>query len=91
MRLLMPSELESNFIRRDFYGWDSDGNPRTRGVLVCCGDELLCTGFTNTCPHCGDDYNMSGDLLAPRDQWGEETGESVADILAADVNPWVDE
>jgi hypothetical protein len=27
---------------------------------------------------------MSGHLLAPREQWGEETGESVADILAAD-------
>jgi hypothetical protein len=33
---------------------------------------------------CGADYNMSGQMLAPREQWGEETGETVADILAAD-------
>jgi hypothetical protein len=36
--------------------------------------------FTNTCD-CGADYNMSGQLLAHRSQWGEETGESLSDIL----------
>jgi hypothetical protein len=41
-------------------------------------------GFTNTC-ECGADYNMSGGILAPREQWGEETGESLTDILAADM------
>ena len=48
-----------------------------------CGRGVECIGFTNTCD-CGRDYNMSGELLAPRSQWGEETGESVADILAVD-------
>jgi hypothetical protein len=46
-----------------------------------CGERLVCGEFTNTCD-CGRDYNMNGTLLAPRDRWGEETGESVADILA---------
>ena len=45
-----------------------------------CGREVELYGFTNTCD-CGADYNSSGQLLAPRDQWGEETGESLADIL----------
>lgn len=48
-----------------------------------CGREVSLDGFTNTC-ECGADYNMSGSRLAPREQWGEETGESVSDILAVD-------
>lgn len=35
--------------------------------------------FTNTCEHCGTDYNGQGSELAPRSQWGEETGESWMD------------
>jgi len=55
-----------------------------RNVGKCeCGRKVNLVGFTNTCD-CGRDYNMSGELLAPRSQWGEETGESVADILAVD-------
>lgn len=45
-----------------------------------CGSEVALSGFTNTC-ECGADYNMSGSRLAPREQWGEETGESLSDIL----------
>jgi len=51
-------------------------------VLQCdCGEKLELSGFTNTCD-CGADYNMSGQLLASRAQWGEETGESLSEILA---------
>jgi hypothetical protein len=50
-------------------------------VIVCCGDKLELPDFTNTCPHCGSDYNWSGQLLAPREQWGEETGEHWSDAL----------
>lgn len=45
-----------------------------------CGREVELWGFTNTCD-CGLDYNSSGQLLAPRCFWGEETGESLSDIL----------
>lgn len=45
-----------------------------------CGREVQLDHFTNTCD-CGADYNSSGSLLAPRSQWGEETGESLGDIL----------
>lgn len=44
-------------------------------LIRCCGKTLLCTDFTNTCDVCGADYNFNGDLLAPREQWGEETNE----------------
>ena len=58
---------------------------RTPAVGECnrCGKEVELHGFTNTC-ECGVDYNMSGQELAPRSQWGEETGESVSDILSVD-------
>ena len=46
-----------------------------------CGAEVVLEDFTNTCDKCGADYNRSGQLLAPREQWGEETGESLSDIL----------
>jgi hypothetical protein len=45
-----------------------------------CGRTLDLRGFTNTCD-CGRDYNCVGQELAPRSQWGEETGESASDIL----------
>lgn len=35
------------------------------------------------CEKCGREYNSSGQLLAPREQWGEETGEHPADIARA--------
>ena len=46
-----------------------------------CGNQVELSGFTNTCERCGSDYNMGGDLLASRSQWGEETGEHLADIM----------
>lgn len=50
------------------YEW----NYRVPAVGKCdrCGDEVALEGFTNTCDRCGADYNMSGQLLAPREQWG---------------------
>lgn len=54
----------------------------TPAVLKCdCGAKVPLEGFTNTCDRCHADYNMSGQRLADRSQWGEETGESVADLL----------
>lgn len=53
-------------------------------VLRCgCGREVTLDAFTSECP-CGRDYNMSGQLLAPREQWGEDTGESLGDMLRGD-------
>lgn len=59
---------------------------RPRKVVTCsCGRTVTCSSFTNTCD-CGADYNMSGSRLAPREQWGEETGETAADILNAEAS-----
>lgn len=48
-------------------------------ALCVCGREIALYGFTNTC-ECGLEFNSSGYRLAPREQWGEETGEHPADI-----------
>ena len=52
-------------------------------VVRCeCGAEVPCTdSFANPCNRCQREYMSGGQLLAPREQWGEETGESIADIL----------
>lgn len=58
-----------------------DPETRTPAIGLCdCGREVELAGFTNTCD-CGRDYNSGGTLLAPREQWGEETGEHLADIM----------
>lgn len=54
-----------------------------RTIECRCGDKVYLTGFTNCCD-CGRDYSLSGHLLAPRSQWGWETGESVTEIMMAD-------
>ncbi len=43
-----------------------------------CGKHVTLANFTNTCS-CGVDYNSSGQALACRSQWGEETGEHWTD------------
>lgn len=47
-------------------------------ILKCdCGEHVhLDSSWANECDGCGAEYNMSGQRLAPRSQWGEETGES---------------
>lgn len=52
-----------------------------------CGEEIVCSGFTNSCI-CGADYNWAGQRLASRSQWGEETGETLADIFGPEPEKW---
>jgi hypothetical protein len=53
-------------------------------IRCACGRNVECPAFTNTC-ECGRDYNWAGQLLAPRSQWGEDTGETAADLLVSDA------
>ncbi len=46
-----------------------------------CGEEIILDCFTNPCPRCYTDYNMSGQRLDPRHLWGEETGEHWSECL----------
>lgn len=55
-----------------------------RRITCSCGADVVCSGFTATCRHCGADYNSAGQRLAPREVWGEETGEQASDVLVSD-------
>lgn len=59
-------------------------NPKTIKCKSCQKATVTLAGFTNTCDVCGADYALDGGLLAPREQWGEETGEHPADIARFD-------
>ena len=56
--------------------------PKTFTVVDCkCGQEVPCySTWANTCDGCGSEYNMGGQSLAPRERWGEETGETHLDF-----------
>lgn len=83
-----PIEFES---REEAENWMEKHHPdagfQCFDYTTCqyCGAKVYLSGFTNTCD-CGADYNGFGELLAPRSQWGAETGETVSDILAADTD-----
>lgn len=52
------------------------------GLMQCdCGVELEMHGGGRDidCEDCGRSYTSSGQLLADRSQWGEETGETAMD------------
>ena len=51
-----------------------------RAGLCNCGRKVTLDRFTNPCS-CGLDYNMFGELLAPRHLWGEETGEHWSECI----------
>ena len=61
--------------------WENNYNLPAIGMCERCDNEVDLTGFTNTCNICDADYNLDGQLLAPRSQWGEETGETASNIL----------
>lgn len=64
--------------------WTHRWTEHAIGLCNHCNEEVVLSGFTNTCDRCGTDYNGSGQELAPRSQWGEETGECLSDILSVD-------
>ncbi|HUW57380.1 MAG TPA: hypothetical protein VMZ92_12155 [Planctomycetota bacterium] len=61
-----------------------------KSITCHCGRVVPCFDFTNTCD-CGADYNWSGMRLAPRECWGEETGETAAEILMAEAGGFPEE
>lgn len=63
---------------------DEDEEPAYEGLLgtdincLHCGTEQgvhIMNMFANTCYNCGGEHNGFGQKLAPRSEWGQETGE----------------
>lgn len=57
-------------------------------TCVCGAHVTLHSAWANACDWCGREYNSSGQLLADRAFWGEETGESVADMEHDSDGAW---
>lgn len=61
---------------------------RTDGLMKCdCDKELVIFSSHDIHCDCGRSYNSAGQLLAPREQWGEETGETAADYDRGVADP----
>ena len=71
--------LESGEWKLGYY--ENEFNYRVPAKIKCCDKWLSLGSFTNTCNKCGADYNGSGQLLASRSFWGEETGEHWSECL----------
>ena len=56
---------------------------RSPAIGICdkCNSKVELINNTNTCDKCETDYNMFGQQLAPRNQWGYETGEHWTECL----------
>jgi hypothetical protein len=84
MKIIKPLEYVEveKFIEIDGEQVDASYTYRDHAIGECnwCKAEVVLAHFTNTC-ECGADYNSGGQELAPRECWGEETNESLSDIL----------
>lgn len=66
---------------------DQGGRIPAIGECDVCRNPVTLAHFTNTCDKCGADYNSAGQHLAPREQWGEDTGEHWTEC----IGPFPDE
>ena len=58
---------------------DEDTYELIEAAIIACNrchtPVHLWSSWANECDNCGTEYNGSGQELAPREFWGEETGE----------------
>jgi hypothetical protein len=84
---LLGFQAGKKVIDKGIISWQETYKREAKG-LCDCGEEVYLGGFTNTCDKCGKDYNWAGQELAPRECWGEETGESYSDIMTPLGEDW---
>lgn len=71
-------------LKRPFSEFTDQGRVRHYGLGECdCGNHVALGWGDSECRKCGAEYNSAGQRLAPRHQWGEETGEHPADVARA--------
>lgn len=55
---------------------DQENGIKNMTIECSCGTKIeLVDWWATSCSNCNREYNGGGQELAPRSQWGEETGE----------------
>lgn len=69
--------IMSKIIKYEYEDRGANRPPKQIPIVECnCGSFVECyDSWTNDCVVCHTEYNGSGQELAPRSFWGEETGE----------------
>lgn len=81
LNLCLKGEVDGYVVRRGVIRSHEQSYVEEGSGRCVCGRHVVIThSWANTCQGCGREYNGSGQLLADRSYWGEETGESVADM-----------
>ena len=68
---------------------NNDDTQIPEGLRCDCGAFIPWPGYGQDycCDRCPAEYSSGGQRLAPRSQWGEETGETAADYLQGVNDP----
>tara|TARA_R100000234_G_scaffold101521_1_gene70573 strand:+ start:3974 stop:4363 length:390 start_codon:yes stop_codon:yes gene_type:complete len=77
LRECLAGEVDGRkMIDRGVRDYSKDVREPAEGICdVCRATVVLANTWASPC-ECGTEYNGSGQRLAPRSQWGEETGET---------------
>ncbi len=81
LELCLRGEIDGYTVRRGVLRYHTQSHVEDASGTYACGQHVVLTdAWASTCSGCGREYNAFGQLLAHRSLWGEETGESVADM-----------
>lgn len=87
LKLCLQGELDGYTVRLGVVRSYTQSHVEDGGGRCVCGRHVGITrSWANAYEGCGREYNGSGQLLTDRSFWGEETGESVAD-MELEVDP----
>ncbi len=81
LELCLRGEVDGYTVRRGVLRYHTQSFVEDASGTCICGEHVvLHDAWANTCSGCGREYNGHGQLLAVRSRWGEETGESAAEM-----------
>lgn len=81
LELCLRGEVDGYAVRRGVLRYHTQSFVEDASGTCACGKHVVLNdAWANTCSGCGREYNAFGQLLSDRSLWGEETGESVADM-----------
>ncbi len=81
LELCLRGEIDGYTVRRGVLRYYTQNVVKDASGTCACGKHVVLNdAWANACSGCGREYNAFGQLLAHRSRWGEESGESVAEM-----------